>query len=193
MNVVPYTNTTKKTQHVGARSVNPGETREVDARFVPAAAHVNVRLVLLYINTTESERFFGETVVKPGEFARVSANYFVDPNTPADQCQQQLFRDVLDQPIPFVSGCLNAFEDDELDVLERIEKESGDKRKGIIEALADERAVRVAERDFKAADYSEQLQQLSDEELDVELLTVADDAEKLVLVQEELANRKAAK
>lgn len=194
MKLVPYTNNTDTAQHICGRVIAPGETREVDARFVPATAAVNGLLEVLYINFSDSPRFFGNDQVEPGGYARLPAKYFEDPNTSADQAQTSIFRAFLDQSLSVIEASLEPFTDDELAHLVSMEKADGQNaRKGLFKLIEDELAVRVAERDFSPEAYSEHLSSLSDEDLDLELLQVGNNDDKLPLVQAELADRKAAK
>jgi len=195
MKTVPYTNNGKEPVSICGRVVKPGETREVDARFVPATPAVNGTLEVLYFNLGDSARYFGDTEVPVGGYARLSANFFVDPNTAADQVQTELFRAFLDQNLKVIGASLEAFTDDELAQLEAMEKtaEGRNARDGLFKLLKEELATRMAERDFVPAEYSKHLQSLSDEDLDLELLQVGDDEGKLPLVQAALSDRKDAK
>lgn len=57
-----FTNNTNQTVTIGGRSIKPGETREVDARFVPASPEINRKLMVLFINLGITPRYFGTTV-----------------------------------------------------------------------------------------------------------------------------------
>ncbi len=194
MKLVPFTNNSDVAVNICGKVVMPNETRDVDARFVPAPAAVNGSLQVLYFNFEDAPRYFGNEVVGPGAYARLSANYFVDPNTAADQVQSSLFRAFLEHNLKEIGASLEPFTDAELVQLDALEQEEGENaRKGLFELIKNELAVRKAERDFSPAIYSQHLQSLGDEALDVELLQVSDDEQKLSLVQVELSDRKAAK
>ncbi|WP_120510964.1 ABC transporter ATPase [Photobacterium salinisoli] len=186
---IAYTNTTHQPQNIGGRTVLPGETREVDARFVNATALVNRDLMILFINLDASPRFFGTTKVLPGEAVRVSVIHFENPNREnAGAVQDRIFEQLLENKIDIIKPYFSELEDGELSRLAELEQ-AGDKRKTLLEDIDNELAVRMAERNFSPAEYAQQLDAMTDEDLQLELLSVGDDSRKIVAIQDELAKR----
>lgn len=187
---IAYTNNTKQQQNIGGRTVMPGETREVDARFVPSPALVNRGLMILFINFDSEARYFGTTKVGPGQAARVSIIHFENPNREnAGAVQDEIFVRLLDNKIDVIKPYFSELDDTELNRLAELEKVDGN-RKTLLEDIETELSVRQAEREFSPAEYAKSLQAMSDEDLQVEILKAGDDSRKLDAVQNELAKRK---
>ncbi|AWL12818.1 hypothetical protein HMF8227_02366 [Saliniradius amylolyticus] len=194
MKMIPYTNNTQRPQTIAGKTINPGETREVDARFVPATPDINSSLFLLFFNVTDETKYFGSVAVEGHRYGRLPANHFVDPNTPADKAQQGLFRALLDQKIDYIKERLPAFTPDELAVLKSIEEQAKgkNKRKGLLSAIDEEVERQNNVLSFDAEAYKQELAKMKDDELDLELLNAGDDQAKIELIQAELSSRKDA-
>ncbi|EIJ0945196.1 ABC transporter ATPase [Vibrio vulnificus] len=186
-----FTNNSKQTVNIGGRSVQPGETREVDARFVPASAEINRKLMVLFINFGITPKYFGETVVQPNQAARLPIIHFENPNKAnAGKFQDQVFEQLLALKIDDIKPFFSSLNDDELKRLSELET-LDQKRKGLLKEIEDELAVRTAERDFDPASYAKTLEGKDESELQIELLAVGDDQVKLALIQDALSKLKA--
>lgn len=190
---IPYTNNTKQPQNIAGKTVLPGETREVDARFAPATAAINRALMILFINFAQSPRYFGETVVEPGQTARLSIIHFENPNCEgAGAAQDVIFNQLLEHKIDDITPYFSQLEDTELNRVAELEAVDAN-RKTLLENIKDELAVRQAEREFSPATYAKALDAMDDEELQLELLSVGDDSRKIAAIENELAKRQEQK
>ncbi len=177
MKLVAFTNTGNETKHIGGKAVKSGETRE---------------LVLLYINFNDADRFFGEINVKPGEAARVPLIHFENPNADADKAQEQIFVSLLDESVEFIQGIFPDMSDEELAHIRDMETKEQKSRKTLLSAIDDELAVREAEASFDGKAYQQALLKMSEEDLQLELLSAGDNPEKLQFVQVRLSELKGA-
>ena len=186
MKTVPFTNNTDKPVTAGGKVIKPGETRPVDARFVPASVTVNANLKFLYFNLGKSSKFLGDAEIKPDAWARVPANTLVNPNTAVDKIQNGLFDELLKKPVEYIKERFSAFEADELVILKQME-EGGSKRRSLLDAIdacIKSHQVRVS---FDPDGYQRTLTDMDEKMLQLELLNVQDDERRLVLVQSALA------
>lgn len=185
----PFTNETNKPVTLGGKQILPGETRPVDARFVPAPPAVNAALSLLYFNFSDAPKYFGEIVVQPDTCARIPANFLVNPNSNADTTQTELFLVLLDESVNTISRFLSEFTPDELAILKDLEQQKGEKRKSLFEAIEKEITLQQQITEFDPQAYQEHLNNLSDEDLELELLSVDGDADKTKLVEAQRQKR----
>ncbi|MGU3226182.1 ABC transporter ATPase [Vibrio cholerae] len=185
-----FTNNTNQTVTIGGRSIKPGETREVDARFVPATPEINRQLMVLFINLGITPRYFGTTVVQPGHSARLPIIHFENPNkADAGKFQVKMFEELLARKVDDIKPFFSAFNDEELEHLSALEV-SDQNRKSLVKLIADELAVRKAERDFDPASYAQTLEGKDESELQIELLAANDNQMKLSLIQDALSKLK---
>lgn len=192
MKTVAYTNKTKQTQNIGGKTIQPMETREIDARFVPSPSVLNRELMILYINFDDSPRYFGTQKVDAKEPARLSIVHFENPNREdAGAVQDEIFETLLSFKVDIVKEYFSVLEDVELHRLIEIESQ-GQNRKSMLNHIEDEFAVRLAEREFSPGEYAKMLEALSDEDLDLEVLAAIEEV-KIEMVENELSKRKEAK
>lgn len=189
INTVHYTNNTDKPMNLGGKQILPGETRPVDARFAPAKADVNANLKLWFINLTDKTKHFGDITVEPEASARLPANHFVNPNTPADMAQTELFLQLLGNPIATVTKYLSELTPDELSALINLEQTKGENRKSLVEAIDKEITHQKDVSEFDPSAYAEHLKTLRDDDLELEVINVKDDVAKTELVDAERAAR----
>ena len=143
-----FTNNEKQTVNIGGRSVQPGETREVDARFVSAAPETNRQIIVLYINFGITPKYFGTTVVQPNTAARLPIIHFENPNkADAGAFQDAVFSELLEKSIEDIKPFFSSFEDDELERLAELEQSDG-KRKTLLKEITDTLAARKEDREF---------------------------------------------
>jgi len=188
----PFTNKTNKPVTVGGKQILPGETRPVDARFVPAPPAVNATLSLLYFNFSDAPKYFGETIVQPDTCARIPANFLVNPNSNADTTQTELFLVLLDESVNTISRFLSELSPDELVMLKDLEQQKGEKRKSLFEAIDKEITLQQQIAQFDPQAYQQHLRTLSADELALELLA-ATATEQAVLVEAEQHARSQSK
>jgi hypothetical protein len=171
-----YTNNSKQAVNIGGRTVHPGETREVDARFVPAAAQVNRAIVILYINFSITPKYFGQTVVQPNTAARLPIIHFENPNkADAGAFQDKIFEELLTKKIDEIKPFFSELTDEELARLSELET-ADQKRKGLLSGIDEELAKTLEGKD--------------ESELQVELLAAGDNEMKLKVIQEALSKLK---
>ncbi|WP_158117214.1 ABC transporter ATPase [Vibrio cincinnatiensis] len=186
-----FTNTTDQAVNIGGRSVLPGETREVDARFVPASPTTNRQLMVLFINFGITPKYFGTTVVQPNQAVRLPIIHFENPNKAnAGKFQDQVFEELLNRKVDDIKPFFSSLNDDELQRLSELEM-LDQKRKSLLKEIDNELAVRIAERDFDPDAYAKSLEGKEESELQIELLAVGDDQAKLTLIQDALSQLKA--
>ena len=186
-----FTNNEKQTVNIGGRSVQPGETREVDARFVSAAPETNRQIIVLYINFGITPKYFGTTVVQPNTAARLPIIHFENPNkADAGAFQDAVFSELLEKSIEDIKPFFSSFEDDELERLAELEQ-SDSKRKTLLKEITDTLAARKEDREFDPQKYAQSLEGKDDSELQVELLAAGDNELKLKAIQDALAKLKA--
>ncbi|MDA0109009.1 ABC transporter ATPase [Vibrio sp. La 4.2.2] len=186
-----FTNNEKQTVNIGGRSVQPGETREVDARFVSAAPETNRQIIVLYINFGITPKYFGSTVVQPNTAARLPIIHFENPNkADAGAFQDAVFSELLEKSIEDIKPFFSSFEDDELERLAELEQLDG-KRKTLLKEITDTLAARKEEREFDPQKYAQSLEGKDESELQVELLAAGDNELKLKAIQDALAKLKA--
>lgn len=186
-----FTNNEKQTVNIGGRSVQPGETREVDARFVSAAPETNRQIIVLYINFGITPKYFGTTVVQPNTAARLPIIHFENPNkADAGAFQDAVFSELLEKSIEDIKPFFSSFEDDELERLAELEQ-SDSKRKTLLKEITDTLAARKEDREFDPQKYAQSLEGKDDSELQVELLAAGDNELKLKAIQNALAKLKA--
>ena len=192
MPYVPYTNNGSTDAHIGGRTIKPGETRDVDARFIPASPYINREIMVAYINFNGSPRYFGTTRVDAGGFARLSIIHFQNPNVESSgDIQTEIFKQLLDRKIEDIKPYISLLEEDEILVLKAIEESEG-KRKTLVDEFEKVLAERKEEREFTVEKYLNSLKELDDDQLQVELLKVSDHEVKTKLVEGVIAERKAA-
>lgn len=185
-----FTNNSKQTVNIGGRSVLPGETREVDARFVPASAETNRQIIILYINFGITPKYFGTTVVQPNQAARLPIIHFENPNkTDAGKFQDTIFEELLTHKIDDIKPFFSSLTDDELNRLAELES-ADQKRKSLLKDIEDELAVRAAERGFDPEAYAKTLEGKDESELQIELLSAGDNQMKLNVIQAALSKLK---
>ncbi|KFA98786.1 hypothetical protein [Vibrio sp. ER1A] len=193
MPYVPFTNTQAEALNVGGRTILPGETREVDARFVPAPSMVNRDVVVLFINFNEEPRFFGTTKVEAGKAARLPLIHFENPNVEeSGKVQLEIFKQLLEKNISEITPYVSELNDDELSLLVDLEG-LGEKRKTLLKHFADELAVRTAERSFDPEAFAASLKGMDDGDLNLALLDAGDNEMKITAIENELSERKASK
>lgn len=186
-----FTNNEKQTVNIGGRSVQPGETREVDARFVSAPPETNRQIIVLYINFGITPKYFGTTVVQPNTAARLPIIHFENPNkADAGAFQDAVFSELLEKNIEDIKPFFSSFEDDELERLAELEQ-SDSKRKTLLKEITDTLAARKEDREFDPQKYAQSLEGKDDSELQVELLAAGDNELKLKAIQNALAKLKA--
>lgn len=186
-----FTNNEKQTVNIGGRSVQPGETREVDARFVSAAPETNRQIIVLYINFGITPKYFGTTVVQPNTAARLPIIHFENPNkADAGAFQDAVFSELLEKSIEDIKPFFSSFEDDELERLAELEQSDG-KRKTLLKEITDTLAARKEDREFDPQKYAQSLEGKDESELQVELLAAGDNELKLKAIQDALAKLKA--
>lgn len=186
-----FTNNEKQTVNIGGRSVQPGETREVDARFVSAAPETNRQIIVLYINFGITPKYFGTTVVQPNTAARLPIIHFENPNkADAGAFQDAVFSELLEKSIEDIKPFFSSFEDDELERLAELEQSDG-KRKTLLKEITDTLAARKEDREFDPQKYAQSLEGKDESELQVELLAAGDNELKLKAIQDALAELKA--
>lgn len=186
-----FTNNEKQTVNIGGRSVQPGETREVDARFVSAAPETNRQIIVLYINFGIAPKYFGTTVVQPNTAARLPIIHFENPNkADAGAFQDAVFSELLEKSIEDIKPFFSSFEDDELERLAELEQSDG-KRKTLLKEITDTLAARKEDREFDPQKYAQSLEGKDESELQVELLAAGDNELKLKAIQDALAKLKA--
>ncbi|MFM2590053.1 ABC transporter ATPase [Vibrio sp. TBV020] len=186
-----FTNNEKQTVNIGGRSVQPGETREVDARFVSAAPETNRQIIVLYINFGITPKYFGTTVVQPNTAARLPIIHFENPNkADAGAFQDAVFSELLEKSIEDIKPFFSSFEDDELERLAELEQSDG-KRKTLLKEITDTLATRKEDREFDPQKYAQSLEGKDESELQVELLAAGDNELKLKAIQDALAKLKA--
>lgn len=188
-----FTNHSEQTVYIGGRSVQPNETREVDARFVPAVAEINRQILVLFINFDSEPRYFGTTVVQHNEAARLPIIHFENPNElDAGAFQDQVFESLLEKSIDHIRPYFSTLEEEELQRLMELENGKS-KRKNLLKELADEVEKRKQAREFDPQVYAASIQGKDENELQVELLAAADHTEKLAIIQQALSELKQAK
>ncbi|MCG9597064.1 ABC transporter ATPase [Vibrio sp. Isolate25] len=186
-----FTNNEKQTVNIGGRSVQPGETREVDARFVSAAPETNRQIIVLYINFGITPKYFGTTVVQPNTAARLPIIHFENPNkADAGAFQDAVFSELLEKKVEDIKPFFSSFEDDELERLAELEQSDG-KRKTLLKEITDTLAARKEDREFDPQKYAQSLEGKDESELQVELLAAGDNELKLKAIQDALAKLKA--
>ncbi|GLT18870.1 hypothetical protein GCM10007938_26520 [Vibrio zhanjiangensis] len=186
-----FTNNEKQTVNIGGRSVQPGETREVDARFVSAAPETNRQIIVLYINFGITPKYFGTTVVQPNTAARLPIIHFENPNkADAGAFQDAVFSELLDNSIDDIKPFFSSFEDNELERLAELEQSDG-KRKTLLKEITDTLTARKEDREFDPQVYAQSLEDKDESELQVELLAAGDNELKLKAIQDALATLKA--
>ncbi|AYV20499.1 ABC transporter ATPase [Vibrio mediterranei] len=186
-----FTNNEKQTVNIGGRSVQPGETREVDARFVSAAPETNRQIIVLYINFGITPKYFGTTVVQPNTAARLPIIHFENPNkADAGAFQDAVFSELLEKKVEDIKSFFSLFEDDELERLAELEQ-SDSKRKTLLKEITDTLAARKEDREFDPQKYAQSLEGKDESELQVELLAAGDNELKLKVIQDALAKLKA--
>lgn len=186
-----FTNNEKQTVNIGGRSVQPGETREVDARFVSAAPETNRQIIVLYINFGITPKYFGTTVVQPNTAARLPIIHFENPNkADAGAFQDAVFSELLEKSIEDIKPFFSSFEDDELERLAELEQSDGN-RKTLLKEITDTLAARKEDREFDPQKYVQSLEGKDESELQVELLAAGDNELKLKAIQDALAKLKA--
>ncbi|EGR1038396.1 ABC transporter ATPase [Vibrio cholerae] len=186
-----FTNTTKQAVNIGGRTIQPNETREVDARFVPAAAQVNRGIIILYINFSITPKYFGQTVVQPNTAARLPIIHFENPNkADAGAFQDKVFTELLTKKIDEIKPFFSEFTDAELARLSELETED-QKRKGLLSGIDEELATRKAERDLTPEAFAKTLEGKDESDLQVELLAAGDNELKLKAIQDALSKLKA--
>ncbi|MEI8634725.1 ABC transporter ATPase [Vibrio sp. PP-XX7] len=187
-----FTNHSEQTVNIGGRSVLPGETREVDARFVPASPETNRQLLVLYINFNDSVRYFGTNAVQPLEAMRLPVIHFENPNLhDAGKIQDQIFTELLDRKIDDIKPYFSQLNDEEVSRLVELEQ-VGDQRKSLLKVLQDELAVRDAERNFDPETYAQTLAGMDESELQIELLATQDNSMKTQVIEQALSALKSA-
>lgn len=186
-----FTNNEKQTVNIGGRSVQPGETREVDARFVSAAPETNRQIIVLYINFGITPKYFGTTVVQPNTAARLPIIHFENPNkADAGAFQDAVFSELLEKKVEDIKPFFSSLEDEELERLAELEQSDG-KRKTLLKEITDMLTARKEEREFNPQKYAQSLEGKDESELQVELLAAGDNELKLKAIQDALAKLKA--
>ncbi len=189
--MTPYTNTTKQAVNIGGRTIQPNETREVDARFVPAAAQVNRGIIILYINFSMTPKYFGQTVVQPNTAARLPIIHFENPNkADAGAFQDKVFTELLTKKIAEIKPFFSALTDEELARLSELET-ADQKRKGLLSSIDDELTARKEDKELTPESFAKTLEGKDESELQIELLAAGDNEMKLTVIQEALSKLKA--
>lgn len=189
----PFTNKTNKPVTVGGKQILPGETRPVDARFVPSPAAVNATLFLLYFNFSNAPKYFGETVVQPDTCARIPANFLVNPNSNADTTQTDLLLVLLDESVNTISRFLSELSPDELAILKDLEQRKGEKRKSLFEAIDKEITLQQQIAQFDPQAYQQHLRTLSADELALEQLAATAHQQAALVEAEQHARSQSKK
>lgn len=185
-----FTNTSDQAVNIGGRTILPNETREVDARFVPAAAQVNRGIIILYINFSITPKYFGQTVVQPNTAARLPIIHFENPNkADAGAFQDKIFEELLTKKIDEIKPFFSELTDEELARLSELEA-TDQKRKGLLSGIDEELATRKAERDLTPEAFAKTLEGKDESDLQVELLAAGDNEMKLKVIQEALSKLK---
>ncbi|SIO94654.1 ABC transporter ATPase [Vibrio spartinae] len=187
-----FTNQSDQAVNIGGRSILPGETREVDARFVPATPETNRLLQVLYINFNTTPRYFGTDVVQPLQAMRLPVILFENPNLhDAGKIQDEIFAELLNRKIDDIKPYVSKFNDAEVSRLVELEQ-VGDQRKSLMKELQDELAVREAERNFDPEAYAKTLEGKDESELQIELLAAGDNEMKTQVIEQALSALKVS-
>ena len=137
-----------------------------------------------YTNTTDKIIHIGNCTIWPGQTREVDETLLPDYRPPARQEPQDdtnaALAALLDGSVNEVRDALESFDADQLDTLESLES-AGKDRKGVAEAIADERLRRAARAELDA--FASSLEGLDEEGLLAKLDEVGDDLDRQKLIQ----------
>ncbi len=166
MKNVAFTNNTKKTIHVGSKSIRPNETREVDPTMIEAK-----HKKMVHGSFEEDERTTQPEINPLFEILDGKIPFVL--TSIAEKDENGEFK----------------YSDEDLKLLAEAEAEgNGSTRKGVMEGLAEEILSRATQTQ-EAAELVKELFESSDEDLTAALDLYAGDDGKIALVQGEIDKR----
>ena len=147
---------------------------------------------IAYTNTTDKIQHVGCVTLYPGDTREVEETHlpnFKKPDAEVEQKKDPLL-DLLTGTVLAVTNALPDLSIEELDRLEAGEKATEKPRKGILEAITEEKLSRAASTQ-ETAEFTVSLEGMSEDELLDQLTLVEDDEGKLALVNAEIEKRAA--
>lgn len=164
MEQVAFTNDTKKTIHIGPKSVRPGETREVDPSMIPAKLKSKAHGLVEKNDQASEPELNPVLLILDGTVA-----------------------DVLKAIAEKNNDGSYKYSTDDLSALEQAEQ-AGNTRKGVIEGLTEERLARAnAVQEMET--FVQELSEMSDPDLEAARDLHVDEPGMLALVQQEMDKR----
>lgn len=142
-----------------------------------------------YTNSTKKIVHVGNVTIFPGDTREVDPTLLPGHKAkqPAEQLDVNPILALLDGSVKQIADALSGISAEDLDALELAE-EAGKTRKGVLEAIAEERLSR-ADAAQEAEEFVAELTAMSDEDLDAAVDMYQEDAGKLALVEAEIARR----
>ncbi len=146
-----------------------------------------------YTNTTDHIIHIGPKTIWPGSTRDVDEDHIPDKERPkptiAEELEESPLAEILEQNVPAIVDVLGALSDAELDELELLENGSDKPRKGLINAIMEERLSRAsAAQEVKA--FAEMIEAMGDDELAEQIELHAGDDTLVGLVRAEIDRRK---